>query len=41
MIYDLEESPVFNMITINGILTFREESVRLHLNAKHIYVKAG
>lgn len=41
MIYDLEESPIFNMITINGILTFREESVRLHLNAKHIYVKAG
>jgi len=41
MIYDIEDSPVFKMVTINGRLTFKPDAVNLHLKAKHIYVRAG
>ena len=42
MIYDVEESPVFKMIRINGRLSFKNDSTTaLNLRAKHIYVRAG
>jgi hypothetical protein len=41
LIYDLQgDSPIFKMITINGILRFENTTDR-HLRAQHIYVKAG
>jgi hypothetical protein len=42
LIYDLsdEDSHIFKMITINGILRFDDTADR-HLRAEHIYVKAG
>jgi hypothetical protein len=40
MIYDLEESPIYKVIQINGILTFKNES-DAHLHAEHIFVRAG
>ena len=42
MIYDVENSPVFKMIRINGRLSFKNDSTTaLNLRAKHIYVRAG
>jgi hypothetical protein len=39
--YDLPgDSPIFKMITINGILRFEDKADR-HLRAQHIYVKSG
>lgn len=40
MVFDLEDSPVYKLIRINGILTFKNES-NCHLRAKHIFVRAG
>ena len=40
MLYDLEESPIFNYVQINGRLTF-EPVKDLHLRAKYIFVRAG
>jgi hypothetical protein len=40
MVYDLEDSPVYKLIRINGILTFKNDSDH-HLRAKHIFVRAG
>jgi hypothetical protein len=41
MLYDLEESPIFNMVEINGRLTFEDADKDLHLRAKYVYVRAG
>lgn len=41
MLYDIEESPKFNMIEINGRLTFEDAGNDLHLKAKYIFVRAG
>lgn len=41
MIYDLEDGPVYNFVTVNGWLTFDNEKGNLHLKAKHIFVRAG
>jgi hypothetical protein len=42
MIYDVEESPIFKLVRINGKLTFKNDTDKLlHLRAKHIYVRAG
>jgi hypothetical protein len=42
MVYDLEESPIYKLIRVNGILTFKNDSnTTLHLRAKHIFVRAG
>mgnify|MGYP002629819704 CR=1 FL=1 len=42
MVYDVEESPVLTMLSINGILTFKNDSsTQIHLRAKHIFVRAG
>jgi hypothetical protein len=41
MVYDLEEpSPILEMLTINGRLTFTNDTDH-HLRAKHIFVRAG
>lgn len=41
MLYDIEESPIFNMIQINGRLTFEDGSKDLHLRSKYIFIRAG
>ena len=51
IVYDLEDSPVFDVITINGRLSFLNVELaaefavdtlpKLNLNAKHIFVRAG
>lgn len=41
MLYDIEESPKFNIIEINGRLTFEDADKDLHLRAKYIFVRAG
>lgn len=41
MLYDVAESPIYTMITINGRLTFEDNVKDLHLRAKYIFVKAG
>jgi hypothetical protein len=41
MLFDLEESPIFNMVEINGRLTFEDAEKDLHLRAKYVYVRAG
>ena len=40
MIYDLQDSPVFKMITVNGILTFFNKT-NTHMRVKHLFVRAG
>ena len=44
IIYDLEDSPIFDVVTVNGRLTFMDDvsqHASLNLNAKHIFVRAG
>jgi uncharacterized protein YunC (DUF1805 family) len=45
MVFDLNDSsPQFNRITINGMLTFKNDSTNndtIHLKANHIFVRAG
>jgi len=45
MIFDLNDSsPQYNRITINGMLTFKNDSTNndtIHLKANHIFVRAG
>jgi len=41
MIYDLEDSPVYNFVTVNGWLTFDTDAGDLHLKCKHMFVRAG
>lgn len=40
VIFDLDESPVFKLLRVNGLLTFKEDKDN-HLRAKHIFVRAG
>jgi len=40
MVFDLEDSPKFKVLQINGILTFSNVS-NCHLHAEHIFVRAG
>lgn len=40
-VFDLEESPIYNYIQINGRVTFLEDANKLHLQAKYIFVRAG
>jgi hypothetical protein len=40
MLYDVAESPIIDMLEINGRLTFEPEK-DLHLRAKYIFVRAG
>jgi hypothetical protein len=41
MLYDVEESPIINLLMINGRLTFEDSVKDLHLKAKYIFVKTG
>lgn len=41
MLYDLAESPIVNLLEINGRLTFEDGVKDLHLRAKYIWVRAG
>ena len=52
IIYDLDDSPLFDVVTVNGRLTWMDAEnalthgvedppARLNLNAKHIFVRAG
>jgi hypothetical protein len=41
IIYDLEESPIYNYVQINGRLTFNQDSPKLHLRAKYVFVRMG
>lgn len=40
MIYDVAESPLLRMLTINGRLSFANDT-DLHINAKHLFIRAG
>jgi hypothetical protein len=41
IVFDLEESPIFNYVQINGRLTFDLAAPKLHLRAKYVFVRAG
>ena len=41
MLFDLEESPIIEMLQINGRLTFENNEKDLHLRTKYIFVRAG
>lgn len=42
MVFDLENSPIYDTIQINGRVTFLEDAeTSLNLHAKHIFVRAG
>lgn len=40
MILDIEETPIFKLVRVNGLLIFSNET-DVHLRAKHIFVRAG
>lgn len=44
IVYDLADSPIFEVITVNGRLSFMDDKdyiPKLNLNAEHIFVRAG
>jgi len=44
IIYDLADSPLFDVITVNGKLSFlddKENFPNMNLNCKYIFVRAG
>ena len=41
VLYDLEESPIYGYVQINGRVTFKPDAPKLHLRAKYIFVRAG
>ena len=40
MILDIEETPIYELIRVNGVLIFSDD-MDIHLKAKHIFVRAG
>lgn len=40
MIMDMEKTPIFKLVTVNGRLTFKND-IDIQFNAKHIFVRAG
>jgi len=40
MVYDLEDSPILEFLTINGRLTFSDEFDQI-LRVKHIFIRSG
>lgn len=40
MVFDMEESPIYKLLRINGNLTFKN-TTNTHLRAKHIFIRAG
>lgn len=44
IVFDLEDSPLYEVITVNGQLSFLDDAPylpKLNLNAEHIFVRAG
>lgn len=41
LLLDLEETPIFNSLTINGRLSFIQNGMDIHLRSKYIFVRAG
>jgi hypothetical protein len=42
MIYDLDDvSPIFNLVSVNGKLTFKNDMKNVTFNAKYIFIRAG
>ena len=41
LVLDLEETPVFNSLTVNGRLSFIQNGMNVHLRSKYIFVRAG
>ena len=41
LVLDLEETPIFNSLTINGRLSFIQNGQNVHLRSKYIFVRAG
>lgn len=41
MIFDLVDSPIFKMITIDGKLSFKQKAISLKLNVNQIYIRSG
>ena len=40
MTMDLEETPIYRLVRVNGILNFKKD-IDIHFKAKHIFVRAG
>lgn len=40
-IFDLDVSPIYNYVQINGRVTFLDGAPSLHLQAKYVFVRAG
>lgn len=40
MVFDMNPSPVYQLIRVNGILTF-DDSRDTHLNCKHLFIRTG
>ena len=40
-LFDLEESPMYNMVQINGQVVFKNDAPKLHLRAKYVFIRAG
>ena len=41
MLLDIEETPIFSMLQVNGRLTFEDANKDIHLRSKYIFVRAG
>ena len=40
MTMDLEETPIYRLVRVNGILNFKT-GIDIKFNAKHIFIRAG
>jgi hypothetical protein len=41
VVYDLEESPIYRYVQINGRLTFKQNAPKLHFRAHYLFVRMG
>ena len=41
LIYDLELSPIYNYVQINGRVTFKQDAPKLHFRCKYFFVRMG
>lgn len=41
LIYDLEESPIYNYVQINGRVAFKQDAPKLHFRCKYLFVRMG
>jgi len=40
MTMDLPETPIYQLVRVNGILNFKTD-IDIHFKAKHIFIRAG